>query len=104
MNDDIRSALDIINDYEGYLEFMNDCDGYDLETISYSRWALSEIKSNILKYQDQKSVSPVLIVECFIDEMDKFGFIARKNNKESYIFSVACEVGWSIIDQLNSIY
>lgn len=92
MNNQYETALSIVKDYESYLEFVHEQQGYSLEQMSYSKWAVDEI----FKYLDeQKTSAPLVVIENFRDRMDRY---SRLNEKNGLIFSVACETAENIID------
>lgn len=62
------------------------------EQCSYTRWATKEVLRCI---REQKNTPPIIVVEDFIRRMDVY---ACANPDNSYIFSIAHDVGEDILD------
>lgn len=62
------------------------------EQYSYSRWAVKEL---IRRIQIKKKVPPILVIEDFIREMDKYSCM---RSSSSFMFSVAKDTAEDIYD------
>lgn len=91
-----ESAIEVIRNYEEYLEFIGEWQGYSFKQLSFSKWAVKEILKCL---KEQVSEPPLSVIENFIDKMESYSCL---NSKNGFIFSIACDVAENIIDELIS--
>jgi hypothetical protein len=91
-------VISIIEEYDGYLEFLSCSRGYDFEKMSRAKWAVAEILTTLAAHPD---CAPLIVIEDFRDRMQKYTHL---NNKAKRIFSVATLAINDIIDLLLESY
>lgn len=87
-----EAAIDIIRDYEEYLDFCFFENNYDICRLSYARCAAREIIKHI---KCENDISPLDSIELFKGKMLNFNNIHKRS-----IFDVGYETANDIIDLL----
>lgn len=88
----------ILSVIQKYAEERNCCQQHFSPSNSYRKWAVNEILRSIR--ESECVLPPIMIVEDFIHKMDDF---SCKNNKSSFIFSIAYDVAIDVFDILTAI-
>lgn len=93
-----KLAIEIINDYINYLEFIFEREKYEytLEQKSYSMWIANE---TIKVVRFNPNTPPLMTIERFRNKIEEY---SHMNKKSDFIFSTALETIDNIIDVLIS--
>ena len=89
--------MDFLNVYYLTSNNIKENDYWNVELFNqkvYTIWAIEELRKEVEK---NKNESPILVIEDFIQKMDKY---SCKNIKTSAIFSVARDVGMYVLDEM----
>lgn len=92
------TAIEIVKDYEWYLEnlFSSLPMEYSVEEMSYSMWVISELLEQLEYCQPGDELSTM---EKFSGKLEKYGHL---NTQTKHMFSIMCEIVNNAIDLVYS--
>ncbi len=95
INSATKYVISVLQRYlDTSLNDISNARGYTFAQKSYSKWAATELISELEKQPDSP---PLITIENFMEKMDRYSCL---NSKTSYIFSVARDVSEYIVDML----
>ena len=83
-----ETAISIVEDYKGRIDYISEQYGFDFKQRSYSKWAADEILRSLY---ENCCIPPLVVVEKFRDKMKHY-------SQFNVIFSVAYDTAQDIIE------